>query len=456
MATKGAILRFGVRQFGKLGLYWPLVDMMARAIVEIDADGSTRPATSARPEGDKRRTLLALSPDRFRGDLRVLAGTGAYRVLMVPFEWQTRLIFTFRPTSTPALNFYDPPASSPAARHKTVLHQYLRGFLASLYRRLGVDAVLSAGVHYRRDYDWGAASAQIGVPFVILHRECFNASPGARRENLERWRAMGRFAGSLIIVHNDVVKQGLLESGFAREQEVAALGCLRMDRFVARVRAAAAPETDRKRAVFYSFPHGSGILDLIWSDGKRTGFEQLFNRSHAAFAEFARAHPDTDCVLALKWGGNWHDKARAAFQAGGIDPAGIPNLRILDEPDVQALSFSADVICGFNSTTLLEAGIIGKPIVIPVFAEADDPHWGDFVKLRDAFDAFDIATSPEQLKTRLSARLTDPHVDADRLARRRALFETWVSSLDGDATDKYARAISAQIDAAMPQRTAAA
>lgn len=430
-----------MRQFGRVGIYWPVTEMVMRDLVEIAPDGSARPVQTDTGSPSK-STLLGLNPDRFRGDLRALAATGQFRVIAAPYHWQTRLAYSFLPRDLPVLHHFNPPVGSAAsARHEDLL-RFLRGFLRELYGRVGIDAVLGAALHYKQDHHWGRASSQIGVPYIVLHRECFDASPGARRENRDRWMKMGRFAGDHVIVHNNTAKAGLVETGFASAEQVSALGCLRMDRFVAQVGKRPKHTAARPRVVFFSFPHGSGILDLQWSDGHRTGFEALFNQSHVAFAELAQRRPDVDFVLSLKWGGNWHAKLRDAFAPAGIEPATIANLEIVDEPDVQRLLFETDVICGFNSTTLLEAGIAAKPIVIPVFGEAERAPYDEFVKLRDVFDLFDIARSPAEFQERIVARLADRDIDDACMAGRRTAFETWVSSLRGDAGEKYAQTIA--------------
>ena len=56
----------------------------------------------------------------------------------------------------------------------------------------------------------------------------------------------------------------------------------------------------------------------------------------------------------------------------------------------------SDVICGFNSTTILEAGITDKPVIIPFFGGIKEPPF--IGHCFDAFVYFDVAESQEHLK----------------------------------------------------------
>ena len=71
----------------RVGVSWPLVTMCVRDVEEV----------ASAPGGGRRRTLLALNPERFREDLDILAATGELRLLKLPFHWPGRLITHFYP-----------------------------------------------------------------------------------------------------------------------------------------------------------------------------------------------------------------------------------------------------------------------------------------------------------------------------------------------------------------------
>ena len=48
-----------------------------------------------------------------------------------------------------------------------------------------------------------------------------------------------------------------------------------------------------------------------------------------------------------------------------MDVNSVKNFKVDCLVDAQKLILRSDVICGFNSTTILEAGITDKPVIIP-------------------------------------------------------------------------------------------
>ncbi len=439
MTIKGGLFRLWVRYLGGLGLCWPVTYMVARSLREVQPDGNI---TALRRSGDDDRiTLLALTPDRFRDDLEILVGTGKFRVLRASYTWQGRLIAAFYPTEMDFLSFYNPEPGSDIGKRQTELRKYLRRLLKKLYQRVGIDGVIGAATHYQLDYDWGVASTQIGVPYIVFHRECYLASPGLYRDFRARWTGMGKFEGGHIIVYDENTKNCILESGYAEDNMLSSLGCLRMDKFVARIAAHESFEKPRKKVTLFSFNHGAGMVGLIWEKGKSTGFKRLFDEVHVAFARLAIANPEIDFVIKPKWDGEWMDKLDETFDASDINWSEIPNLSVLVDIDVHGLILESDVICGgVNSNTLLESALAGKPIVMPLFAEAEG-EFADYVKIPNDLDIFDVAKSPDEFQSLIMHRLENPEIGLDCQTKRNSVFERYVSSPRGDATEKYVRTL---------------
>ena len=154
-------------------------------------------------------TLLALNPGRFRGDLEILANQA---IASYNFHLMSLPAFTDSPTKT---------ADSPLEREQPEVvtarrESYrclLRQLLTWLRRWTDFDCVLSAAVHYRQDCDWGVAATQIGRPFLILHRENLVASAGAQQQLLARMAVYRPFEGTQIAVHNEAMRNILIELG---------------------------------------------------------------------------------------------------------------------------------------------------------------------------------------------------------------------------------------------------
>jgi hypothetical protein len=211
-----------------------------------------------------------------------------------------------------------------------------------------------------------------------------------------------------------------------------------MDRLIAEDRN---PPARRDLVTFFSFTHGVGLDELgygQWPSNPYIGWIRLFEQTHAAFARFALANPSVECVIKTKWGHNWLGFIEQALAANQLDASSIPNLRVTYEEDPHELMRRSKFVCGFNSTTLLEAGILGLRVVVPMFAEAADPRYARALKLTaEELQAFDVAHSPEEFDSTLAESLKTPRADMQSMRQRRELFERWVSKIDGLAAPKY-------------------
>jgi len=66
---------------------------------------------------------------------------------------------------------------------------------------------------------------------------------------------------------------------------------------------------------------------------------------------------------------SWRKLVDKAFDEAGIDVRQLPNLIMDPNLDAQKLILESSVVCGINSTTILEAALAGKPVIVPYFKQ---------------------------------------------------------------------------------------
>ena len=81
--------------------------------------------------------------------------------------------------------------------------------------------------------------------------------------------------------------------------------------------------------------------------------------------------------------------------------------------------------------------MIGLPVIIPYFKDLQNHKYDERLFYRDSFDLFDIAMDVNELESLILKRLHNQAIDKKIMEGRKALFECFISSLDGDATEKY-------------------
>lgn len=429
-----------------------LMPLLVRLYARLIRSGT--PTRLYRP--DAPCTMLALNPDRFRGDLDALAQTGRFNVLTFPFDWQCRILNLFWHRLHDYTSYFQPPAGSLTDQVREDTKAFLRRFLPPLLRILKVDAVISAGVHYRQDLEYGEVAQELGYPYVVFHRENFLTNVGHVRRWESFYGSLGRFHGRAIFTHNQSTRDAFIRF-MANPEQVLALGCMRMDAYVRRIRVGR-PLRRGRRVALFSFTHFSGLYGLGTSfcPTRDQGFVQLFDHVHGSMARLAAAMPEVEFVIKPKWGGSWLDQVRAAVERAGLRPEDLPNLRVSADLNAQDLILESDVVISFGSTTGLEAAVAGLPVILPFFDEVGVQEYRDYIHLLHDQDAFDIARSQEHLEELIVARLADPSVPAEIMNLRWRLFDKYVSSPDGNAVEQYVDALESMVAESRSGRKGAA
>lgn len=429
-----------IKLCARLGLIWLLVTLTKLFLI-----GNK----SADKAGKKR--ILVLKPSRFRGDMQVLERTGKFEFLQLPEEWQGRILYSFfdADPSFEAVFQPDHPAQHNAHKKLTV---FMKKFLPALHKATGIDAVISAAVHYQGDYLWGKHASQLGVSFIVFHRECFHTTKERRDFWIEKWKPTGdNYIFDFCIFHNEVIRKNYADSCVFPLEKTASCGALRMDEFLEKFYQKYPEPPKQRQITLFSFSHAVGLGGKVslWSDyDKPEGFTGMFEDVHAAFARFAQKHPDVECILKPKWGGQWVDEFFKVFERHNLDFDTLPNLKIIEQTDVHQLIFDSSVVCSYGSTTILESSIIGRPVVVTVMNEALREEYTDQIQMRDDLDCYDVVKNEEEFHATLERLLDDPVVPKDIQEKREALFDKWISPVKANACEQYTEILLTQLSKA--------
>jgi hypothetical protein len=391
---------------------------------------------------DNKITIFALYPEHFRGDLEVLVSTGEFRVLQIPVHWQTRLIYQYYPKNVNRLKIHNPSPDDPLYKNKKELQCFLAVFLSRLFKKFNVDCVIGSHIEHRENLDWGEVSNNIGVPYIVFHRENLMASANMKKKVMNRMKRIGCFNGSHVVVHNEVCRQIFVDIGFLEPDRISALGCLRMDNFVKKVHQCKTVANRRKKVVIFPF-YLSQFSDNSYS------LYPFFREVYVTLINFANKHSEIDVVIKpknKKEYTNLYEMLGWIIEGTEIVFEKISNLYIRSDLDAQKLLFETDVVCGLRSTVLLEAAIVGKPVIIPYFKALQDFKYDGDIYFRDSLHLFDIAKDVNELESIIIDRLHNPTIDEKIMEERKAYFEKYISGMKGDATEKYVALIKSVVD----------
>jgi hypothetical protein len=344
--------------------------------------------------------------------------------------------------------------------------QRLRAFHEDFWRHYNrggrFRAVLTGNFGYYAEREMAGALEALGTPFIALHKENLK-SPGRSSffEKVYRERR-GAFTGRRIVVYNAFERELQVRAGIASPDKIVVAGMPRLDRIHAWRRQAAGTRPEAG-VLFFTFPPTAGMPSLPRKgrvEGEVrleqiAGFDELrldrfCAEVHAAILACARDNPDLPVTIKTK--GRVRDVREIMERLGVASGTELPrNLTLAHSGDVLGLIAHASLVCGFNSTALLEALAAGRPVVQPRFAEAAHAEQGRFSV--DLGPSVTYAGSPEELAAMLAetALRREATPEALSAASLRAL-EDWVGNTDGKAGRRTADAVLSAI--AGPDREA--
>ncbi len=403
--------------------------------------------------------LLVLTPNRFPpGELEALVGHRGYSIFCLPKPVVHVLINICWNHIVPLESTLHPNEVSDNRhiflRNRNCLRSLYRRILPRLYKSLSISAVLGATPHYQQDHDLGVVSKELGVPYIILMKECLITNTKHHQRIVSYYSKIDRGSFSHILVHNNVTKEAISDSGVVGPTEISSLGCIRMDPYLERLRTLKYSDPnagDRtKHVVLFSFVQTVGLYGWVVGtlpNRSQPGFFDLFDKVHQVIGDLARVLPDVRFTIKAKWPGPWFPKEiEASLKLVGINISELDNLEISSEKPAQDLIIDSDVVVSFGSTTMLESAIAGKPVIVPSFSEATQPEFQEYIQLKDTYPAYEIVNSPDELRDLILHRLEFPEIAQETMKYRENAFSKYVSDIEGGAAERYRKKLNEVIE----------
>ena len=385
----------------------------------------------------KKINILALNHNRFIDVLRVINQNSDFQILALPFSWQSRFLLFF-------YGYADRKHIGLKSMNKEVqskFYSFLKIFLNKYYKLAKINLVIGAAIHYKQDIDWGHVSKTIGIPYVVLHKENLYASEDHLKFIAKNLKERQRFQGSHVIVHNEIVKKTWVKNKFIGDKNISICGKL------VKNSESSLAANSLFDVVFFSFGPGTGITKNInvFPERRQVGYHNLCKITHLEIINFAIKNPDKKVIIKPKWGGNWLNYIYNLAHKENIDLKRIENLVISEKFGSFDLIENSSVVIAFNSTTILEAALKNKFVIIPCFAEAEKKGFKETVFFRKYFNLFEIAESSKDLYEKISLGCKNPGKHKKFLQKRIRLYEQFVSPIKGNQIKKCIEILKKQI-----------
>ncbi|MBD3308032.1 hypothetical protein GF339_16440 [candidate division KSB3 bacterium] len=327
-------------------------------------------------------------------------------------------------------------------RQKQAYRQFLIQMWSRLRRVIQIDAVLTANFGYRSEQELAAALESLGIPCIALHKENLKTPKIAElyAEACRLYRTP--FLGRKIFVYNEIERQAQITGRIVAPEDVIVTGVPRFDTtHQMRRKLATQPSTPASRPTIVFFFFTQTPYPRDWYEGIE--WKQLLRQTFQAVVELARSNPECDVIIKTKASRLVHLSVLEPL-VQEVQP--LPEtLQIIRGGDPLQLILQSDVVCSFNSTTILDALALDKPAVVPHFAEAARPEYQPFIV--DYEEAVEYAASPQELQTKLLqiAREHRP-VRAELPPHVVRILNTWMGNGDGQAAARVRQAVFAELE----------
>tara|TARA_B100000579_G_scaffold380605_1_gene348620 strand:- start:17617 stop:18807 length:1191 start_codon:yes stop_codon:yes gene_type:complete len=394
---------------------------------------------------------VALNDVRFAKDLKIIEKNSKYFFFRIPYKFQSRLINPIIiKNKIDFNNEYDLFSLKNNNKNKKLKNEIIEKYLncfSFLFNIINAKAVFSAAVHYKWDVIIGEISKKIGIKYIILHKENFTPLNHQIENKSKFYNGFFKSKADLIITQNELTKK-IFEKKLIEKKKIYSLGALRFSKylnFIKKNNKAKKKNNSRKIVTLFSFSHRSGIygkrfqIDFFY---KKIGWIRLFRDVHKAIYELASNNPNIKFIIKTKWIFEWHDQILKEI---GIDSVkNLPkNLSIVDEMSVLKLLKISDLVIAFNSTTILEAGLFGKKVICPNFAEAKN-EYKKFVMHNIFKSKIDLANSPVDLKKKILKNLSGNKQKTRSFIKE---FEKYISPINVSVIKNYLNKIDNVINA---------
>lgn len=302
-----------------------------------------------------------------------------------------------------------------------------------------LDIIYSGNFGLFDESQLALAAIKNNIKFVSFHKECI-MSPG-QQDIYYQISKIGRdkFNGNRILVYNDVTKKLLEKIGVCEPKNIQICPMVRLDKsYISRKNLIKKNRKFNRLTYFYIQPNNQlpslytdyFVINKKLFDDKPTTWTNINENTNKTIYEIAINNPKIEVVIKCKF--QDFKNCEKKFSKFGKIPK---NLKIIFGSSAISLISTSDLICAFNTTSILEAAVAGKTIISPYFDEALHPQFTDY--LIDFGDLTIKAKSPSELKDLLNYYLKKPIFPTSEIPKSNLeVIDYWTSNTDGNASKK--------------------
>ena len=344
------------------------------------------------------KKILSLGASKYRGDLKSINKFENFILYSIDHSWQS-LIRRFFCTSNKVRNYLNPKKNSEFYLEKLKCENFIRIFFKKLNSFYNFDLIMVVNYRYIDDYFWLKAAKENKITIVMLYREGLLASDRIAAEVCNRHKIFKNFPVDYLITQNNISKEKFIESNFMESEKILISGALRMNNFFHNINKRKKVMRNNKiNILYFAIPP---TLTLFGGKEYREltpkKYEYVFSNWKPKTLFFQEIN---DLIMDLSKDKSLNITIRPKLEdlnknihkniLEKLKNNQNSNIKLDAYSDTHELILNSDIIIGIQSSSLLEAMIANKIVIIPLFKNfKHSKHFNDMF-FKDNLNLFSV------------------------------------------------------------------
>jgi CDP-Glycerol:Poly(glycerophosphate) glycerophosphotransferase len=369
----------------------------------------------------------------FAQDIEALrrAAGGAVELDVIPYELLRSEALRILPEEVASglEAFASPELEGARRRYEAVFREILEDRFTSK----PFDAVVMPSDTFFYVRSAPAAAHALGVPFLVAQKET-TISEQALSEHAERIRRFAPPLADRMTVCSERHKRFWIRAG-AAEERILVTGQPRFDFYSHRSGWPVEAVREQGPSVLFlsyavdAYHPGEGRGEAAWSALHRQTERGLFELARRGWRVLIKPHPQQQLDSLRRW----RREAADLWER---------RIFVVDaQADVRPLIVAADAVVGFQSTALLEAMLVGRPVLYTAWDQAAEALEDRLIPFHRWEREIAVIRKAEDLPAAVVAARGNA-CSADVVRSRREIAERYLGPLDGQAAQRTLAALS--------------
>jgi len=306
---------------------------------------------------------------------------------------------------------------------KTQYRNFLKKTVEIFNSKNNFLSIISFNYRYTSEKELHSACKILNIKFIVCQKESlhFNDDSEITKLYIDTNSKNGEFKGNYLTVYTQKFKEVLVSASISKSNNIFVVGMPRADFYFSDIKI-------EKKHILYLMPSWKPpqILEKEFSFDQKKYSESVTN----VVFDFAAKNPNEIIVIKLKM-----STGEDNFLENTIKKKKLKNIILKKGGTSQNLIKDAKAVIGFQSSGLIEALIVKKPIIIPYFNVSASQKFKECTLRLDeiAHYAYNPDSMLEYLDNVCNDRISFPE---NQIEKVKNIVNHYIGNNDGKSSDK--------------------